>query len=68
MVSGQSRKLHPLEADDSLTFVSEALQQQQPHDVFQEENIKYAFSDTNDGTCGHEKRQKREKQEDGEQK
>lgn len=35
MVSGQSRKLPPLEADESLTFISEALQQQQqPHGVF----------------------------------
>lgn len=53
MVSGQSRKFSPLEADDSLMFTSEALQQQkQPHGVFQEEHLKCAFSDTNYGTCG----------------
>lgn len=39
-VSGQSGKLSPLEADDSPTFISKALQQQkQPHGVFQEENL-----------------------------
>lgn len=71
MVSGQRRKLSPLEADDSLRFSSaaEALQQQRrPHGVFQEENKKRAFSDTNYGTCGYKKRQKREKEKDGEQK
>lgn len=71
MVSGQRRKLSPLEADDSLRFSSaaEALQQQRrPHGVFQEQNKKRAFSDTNYGTCGYKKRQKREKEKDGEQK
>lgn len=42
--------------------------QKQPHGVFQEENRKYARSDTNYGTGGYKKRQRREKQKDGEEK